>query len=159
MIQNSSLTLYMINIIWHGSFRITCRIYPLPISSLELKFSRWYLCLGLIQDVIRGKNKKNKENVIPVLCQTDLHSYSKQPTAHSFIQSKFLVGKFMFSLSLLCKKNASHIQNYPCKYSLNWKSFRHKEMEFLPFLVVTTNVWYSILNLLLYFIQGNFNVR
>ena len=42
----------------------------------------------------------------------------------------------MFSLSLLCKKNASRIQNYPCKYSLNWKPFRHKEMEFLPFLVV-----------------------
>jgi hypothetical protein len=39
----------------------------------------------------------------------------------------------MFSLSLLCKKNASHIQNYPFKYSQNWKPFRHKEMEFLPF--------------------------
>jgi hypothetical protein len=46
----------------------------------------------------------------------------------------------MFSLSLLCKKNASHVQNYPCKYSLNWKPFRHKEIEFLPFLVVTTNM-------------------
>ena len=48
---------YMINIIWHGPFRITCRIYPLPISSLELKFSKWYVCLGLIQDVIRKKTK------------------------------------------------------------------------------------------------------
>ena len=39
----------------------------------------------------------------------------------------------MFSLSLLCKKNVSHIQNYPCKYSLIWKPYRHKEMELLPF--------------------------
>jgi hypothetical protein len=46
------------------------------------------------------------------------------------------------SVSCITKKNASHIQNYPCKYSLNWKPFRHKEMEFLPFLVVTTNVWH-----------------
>ena len=91
--------------------------------------------------------------------EQDLHSYSKQPSAHSFFQSNFLVGKIMFPLSLLCKKNASQIQNYPYKYSLNWKSFRHKEMEFLPFLVVTTNVWYSILNLLRYFIQRNFSVR
>ena len=69
--------------------------------------------------------------------QTDLHSYSKQPTAHWFFQSNFLVGKIMFSLSLLCKKNASQIQNYPCKYSLNWKPFRHKEM------VATTNIYTS----------------
>ena len=77
--------------------------------------------------------------------KTDLHSYSKQPTVHSFFQSNCLVGKIMFSLSLLCKKNASQIQNYPCKYSLNWKPFRHKEMEFLPFLVITTNVWYCVI--------------
>jgi len=32
-------------------------------------------------------------------------------------------------------------------------------MEFLPFLIVKTNVWYSILNLLRYFIQRNFSVR
>jgi hypothetical protein len=88
-----------------------------------------------------------------------LTHYSKQPTAHSFFQSNFLVEKIMFSLSFLCKKNASHIQNSPCKYSLNWKPFRHKEMECLPFLVVTTNIWYSILNLLRYFIQRNFSVR
>jgi hypothetical protein len=44
---------YMINIIWHGSFRITSRINPRPISSLELKLSGWYWCLGLIRDVIR----------------------------------------------------------------------------------------------------------
>ena len=69
--------------------------------------------------------------------QTDLYSYSKQPTAHSFFHSNFLVGKIMFSLSFVCKKNASHIQNYPCKYSLNWKPFRHREMEFLPFLLAT----------------------
>ena len=44
---------YMINIIWYGSFRITSRINPRPISSLELKLSGWYWCLRLIQDVIR----------------------------------------------------------------------------------------------------------
>ena len=44
---------YMINIIWYGSFRITSRINPRPISSLELKLSGWYWCLGLIRDVIR----------------------------------------------------------------------------------------------------------
>jgi hypothetical protein len=42
-----------INIIWYGSFRITSHINPRPISSLELKFSGWYWCLGLIRDVIR----------------------------------------------------------------------------------------------------------
>ena len=41
----------------------------------------------------------------------------------------------------------------------NWKPFRDKEMELLSFLVVTTNVRYSILNLLRYFIQRNFSVR
>jgi hypothetical protein len=56
---------------------------------------------------------------------------SRQHT--NFFQSNFLVGKIIFSLSLLCKKNASHIQNYPCKYSLDWKPFRHKEMEFYLF--------------------------
>jgi hypothetical protein len=44
---------YMINIIWYGSFRITSCINPQPISSLELKLSGWYWCLGLILDVIR----------------------------------------------------------------------------------------------------------
>jgi hypothetical protein len=44
---------YMINIIWYGSFRITSCINPRPISSLELKLSGWYWCLGLIRDVIR----------------------------------------------------------------------------------------------------------
>jgi hypothetical protein len=43
----------MINILWYGSFRITSRINPRPISSFELKLSGWYWCLGLIQDVIR----------------------------------------------------------------------------------------------------------
>ena len=44
---------YMINIIGYGSFRITSRINSRPISSLELKLSGWYWCLGLIRDVIR----------------------------------------------------------------------------------------------------------
>jgi hypothetical protein len=39
---------YMINIIWNGSFHITSRINSRPISSLELKLSGWYWCLGLI---------------------------------------------------------------------------------------------------------------
>ena len=47
---------YMINIIWYGSFRIISRINPRPISSLELKLSGWYWCLGLIQDVIRKES-------------------------------------------------------------------------------------------------------
>jgi hypothetical protein len=42
-----------VNIIWYGSFRITSRINPRSISSLELKLSGWYWCLGLIRDVIR----------------------------------------------------------------------------------------------------------
>ena len=43
----------MINIIWYGFFRITSRINLRPISSLELKLSGWYWCLGLERDVIR----------------------------------------------------------------------------------------------------------
>ena len=33
---------YVINIIWHGSFRITSHINPRPVSYLELKLSGWY---------------------------------------------------------------------------------------------------------------------
>jgi hypothetical protein len=79
---------------------------------------------------------------------------SRQHT--NYFNPLVLIGIIMFSLLLLCKNNASHIQNDPCKYSLNWKPYRHKEMECLPFLVVTTNVWYCILILLRYFIQRNF---
>ena len=43
----------MINRIWYGLFRITCRINPRPISSLELKLSGWHWCRGLIWRLIR----------------------------------------------------------------------------------------------------------
>jgi hypothetical protein len=56
---------YMINIIWYGSFRITSRINPRPISSRELKLSGWYWCLGLIRDVIR----KEPYNILYILLQ------------------------------------------------------------------------------------------
>jgi hypothetical protein len=51
--QNFLMFKYIINIIWYGSFRITSCINPRPISSLQLKLSGWYWCLGLIRDVIR----------------------------------------------------------------------------------------------------------
>jgi hypothetical protein len=54
---------YMINIIWYGYFRITSRINPRAISSLELKLSGWYWCLGLIRDVIR----KEPYNILYIL--------------------------------------------------------------------------------------------
>ena len=54
---------YMINIIWYGSFRITSCINPRPISSLELKLSGWYWCLGLIRDLIR----KEPYNILYIL--------------------------------------------------------------------------------------------
>jgi hypothetical protein len=38
-VQDFLMFKYMINIIWYGSFRITSRINPRPISSLELKLS------------------------------------------------------------------------------------------------------------------------
>jgi hypothetical protein len=38
--------------------------------------------------------RKGKNSISDV--EQDLHSYSKQPTAHSFFQSNFLVGKIMF---------------------------------------------------------------
>ena len=61
----------MINIIWYGSFRITSCINPRPISSLELKLSGWYWCIGLIRDVIR----KEPYNILYIFSSYNVSYY------------------------------------------------------------------------------------